>query len=95
MMRYDACCIYFHFLYCHNHSQCIMISACFLFCLIYQGYLLKKGHVRRNWQERWFVLKPSSLAYYVAEDLKEKKGEIALDENSVMEVHLLCLHFSI
>ncbi|XP_051748132.1 differentially expressed in FDCP 6 homolog isoform X2 [Ctenopharyngodon idella] len=52
---------------------------------IKKGYLLKKGHVRRNWQERWFVLKPSSLAYFVSEDLKEKKGEVLLEENCVVE----------
>lgn len=53
--------------------------------IIKKGYLVKKGHVRRNWQERWFVLKPGSLMYYVAEDLKEKKGEILLEESSVVE----------
>ncbi|XP_016091680.1 differentially expressed in FDCP 6 homolog [Sinocyclocheilus grahami] len=53
--------------------------------IIKKGYLLKKGHVRRNWQERWFVLKPSSLIYYVNEDLKEKKGEVLLEESSVVE----------
>ncbi|XP_059361291.1 differentially expressed in FDCP 6 homolog isoform X3 [Carassius carassius] len=53
--------------------------------IIKKGYLLKKGHVRRNWQERWFVLKPSSLMYYVNEDLKEKKGEVLLEEGSVVE----------
>ncbi|XP_059367229.1 differentially expressed in FDCP 6 homolog isoform X1 [Carassius carassius] len=53
--------------------------------IIKKGYLLKKGHVRRNWQERWFVLKPSSVIYYVNEDLKEKKGEILLEEGSVVE----------
>lgn len=53
--------------------------------IIKKGYLVKKGHVRRNWQERWFVLKPGSLIYYVAEDQKEKKGEILLEESSVVE----------
>ncbi|XP_043092511.1 differentially expressed in FDCP 6 homolog [Puntigrus tetrazona] len=53
--------------------------------IIKKGYLLKKGHVRRNWQERWFVLKPSSVTYYVNEDLKEKKGELLLEESSVVE----------
>ncbi|KAK7149587.1 hypothetical protein R3I94_009036 [Phoxinus phoxinus] len=52
---------------------------------IKKGYLLKKGHVRRNWQERWFVLKPCSLTYFVGEDLKEKKGEILLEDNCVVE----------
>lgn len=46
----------------------------------------KKGHVRRNWTERWFVLKPSSIEYYVSEDLKDKRGEVKLDKNCVVEV---------
>lgn len=50
-----------------------------------RGYMWKKGHVRRNWTERWFVLKPSSMAYYVSEDLKDKKGEIQLDKSCVIE----------
>ncbi|XP_054480406.1 differentially expressed in FDCP 6 homolog [Anoplopoma fimbria] len=50
-----------------------------------RGYMWKKGHVRRNWTERWFVLKPSSMAYYVSEDLREKKGEIQLDKSCVVE----------
>ncbi|XP_008299208.1 differentially expressed in FDCP 6 homolog isoform X2 [Stegastes partitus] len=50
-----------------------------------RGYMWKKGHVRRNWTERWFVLKPSSMAYYVSEDLKEKKGEIQLDKSCIIE----------
>ncbi|XP_049616711.1 differentially expressed in FDCP 6 homolog [Syngnathus scovelli] len=50
-----------------------------------RGYMWKKGHVRRNWTERWFVLKPSSMAYYVGEDLKDKRGEIHLDKTCVIE----------
>ncbi|XP_070709696.1 differentially expressed in FDCP 6 homolog [Pempheris klunzingeri] len=50
-----------------------------------RGYMWKKGHVRRNWTERWFVLKPSSVAYYVSEDLKDKRGEILLDKSCVIE----------
>lgn len=46
----------------------------------------KKGHMRRNWTERWFVLKPSYMAYYVGEDLKDKRGEIQLDKSCVVEV---------
>lgn len=46
----------------------------------------KKGHVRRNWTERWFVLKPSTMAYYVSEDVKDKRGEIQLDKSCVVEV---------
>ncbi|XP_041113210.1 differentially expressed in FDCP 6 homolog isoform X3 [Polyodon spathula] len=50
-----------------------------------KGYMWKKGLVRRNWNERWFVLKPSVIQYYVSEDLKEKKGEILLDKRCVTE----------
>ncbi|XP_029598744.1 differentially expressed in FDCP 6-like isoform X4 [Salmo trutta] len=50
-----------------------------------RGYMWKKGHVRRNWMERWFVLRPSFMAYYAREDLKDKKGEILLDQNCVVE----------
>ncbi|XP_077566231.1 differentially expressed in FDCP 6 homolog [Stigmatopora nigra] len=50
-----------------------------------RGYMWKKGHVRRNWTERWFVLKPSSMAYYVTEDLKDKRGEFPLDKTCVVE----------
>ncbi|XP_042566026.1 differentially expressed in FDCP 6 homolog [Clupea harengus] len=50
-----------------------------------KGYMQKKGHLRKNWQERWFVLKPSLMEYYVGEDLREKKGEISLDQSCVVE----------
>uniref|UniRef100_A0A8C5M102 PH domain-containing protein n=1 Tax=Leptobrachium leishanense TaxID=445787 RepID=A0A8C5M102_9ANUR len=51
-----------------------------------QGYLLKKGNLRRTWTERWFVLKPSSLCYYVNEECKEKKGSIAIDKDCGAEI---------
>ncbi|KAI5098130.1 switch-associated protein 70, partial [Silurus meridionalis] len=50
-----------------------------------QGYLLKKGHKRKNWTERWFLLRLNSISYYVSEDLTEKKGEILLDGNCCVE----------
>lgn len=50
-----------------------------------QGYMMKKGHKRKNWTERWFVLKPNIISYYVSEDLKDKKGDIMLDENCCVE----------
>ncbi|XP_045885964.1 switch-associated protein 70-like, partial [Micropterus dolomieu] len=50
-----------------------------------QGYMMKKGHKRKNWTERWFVLKPNSISYYVGEDLAELKGEILLDGNCGVE----------
>ncbi|MEE6498766.1 hypothetical protein FKM82_003223 [Ascaphus truei] len=50
-----------------------------------EGYLWKKGHKRKNWTERWFVLKTNVITYYVGEELKDKKGEIMLDENCCVE----------
>ncbi|XP_071382096.1 switch-associated protein 70b isoform X2 [Centroberyx affinis] len=50
-----------------------------------QGYMMKKGHKRKNWTERWFLLKPNSISYYVGEDLAEKKGDILLDGNCCVE----------
>ncbi|KAG5835559.1 hypothetical protein ANANG_G00245300 [Anguilla anguilla] len=51
-----------------------------------EGYLWKKGQIRRNWTERWFKLRPSTLTYYVSEDCKECKGNITLDHNCCVEV---------
>lgn len=50
-----------------------------------QGYMMKKGHKRKNWTERWFLLRPDSISYYVSEDLAEKKGDIMLDGNCCVE----------
>uniref|UniRef100_A0AAZ3PU01 Switch-associated protein 70 n=1 Tax=Oncorhynchus tshawytscha TaxID=74940 RepID=A0AAZ3PU01_ONCTS len=50
-----------------------------------QGYMMKKGHKRKNWTERWFSLKLNSISYYVSEDLAEKKGDILLDGNCCVE----------
>lgn len=50
-----------------------------------QGYMWKKGHKRKNWTERWFVLKPNAVSYYVSEDLNEKKGDIVLDGGCCVE----------
>lgn len=68
---------------CHLCSASSLIA---LLAFCFQGYMWKKGHVRRNWTERWFVLKPSTMDYYVGEDLKEKRGEMQLDKNCVVEV---------
>uniref|UniRef100_A0A673CNH9 PH domain-containing protein n=1 Tax=Sphaeramia orbicularis TaxID=375764 RepID=A0A673CNH9_9TELE len=50
-----------------------------------EGYLWKKGQLRRNWKERWFTLRPSNLAYYTGEDRKDCQGNIALDGNCCVE----------
>lgn len=35
-----------------------------------RGTLKKKGHIRRNWLERWFVLSPGGLYYYKDESVR-------------------------
>jgi len=39
-----------------------------------EGYLVKKGHRRRNWQRRFFVLKDGVLQYYENENSEKPKG---------------------
>ncbi|XP_053173527.1 differentially expressed in FDCP 6 homolog isoform X2 [Scomber japonicus] len=51
-----------------------------------EGYLWKKGQLRRNWKERWFTLRPSNLSYYTGEDRKDCQGNIPLDGNCCVEV---------
>ncbi|EAX03824.1 differentially expressed in FDCP 6 homolog (mouse), isoform CRA_d [Homo sapiens] len=51
-----------------------------------QGYLWKRGHLRRNWAERWFQLQPSCLCYFGSEECKEKRGIIPLDAHCCVEV---------
>lgn len=55
---------------------------------VLKGYMMKKGHKRKNWTERWFVLRPNSLSYYISEDLVEKRGDIVLDQFCSVEVHV-------
>lgn len=42
------------------------------------GTLSKKGEVRRNWNTRYFVLKPKYLFYFKSEDDRKLKGTIHL-----------------
>ncbi|XP_062283607.1 differentially expressed in FDCP 6 homolog isoform X1 [Scomber scombrus] len=50
-----------------------------------EGYLWKKGQLRRNWKERWFTLRPSNLSYFTGEDRKDCQGNIPLDGNCCVE----------
>uniref|UniRef100_A0A6Q2YIW5 PH domain-containing protein n=1 Tax=Esox lucius TaxID=8010 RepID=A0A6Q2YIW5_ESOLU len=51
-----------------------------------EGYLWKKGQLRRNWKERWFTLRPSILSYYTTEERKDCQGNIPLDKNCFVDV---------
>lgn len=75
---------------CWGHQRCFLnvwVNMCS--CHLLQGYMMKKGHKRKNWTERWFLLKPNRISYYASEDLTEKKGDILLDGNCCVEVRSL------
>ncbi|KAM6359779.1 pleckstrin-2 isoform 3-T3 [Alca torda] len=47
-----------------------------------EGFLVKRGHIVRNWKVRWFVLLQDKLLYYKIEGGKKEphpKGKILLD----------------
>ncbi|KAN0048111.1 hypothetical protein ACTA71_002506 [Dictyostelium dimigraforme] len=46
--------------------------------IVKQGYLTKKGAMRRNWTKRWFVLKQGYLFYFKTSKDKKPKGIIQL-----------------
>ncbi|KAF2068734.1 hypothetical protein CYY_009944 [Polysphondylium violaceum] len=51
--------------------------------IVKQGYLTKKGAMRRNWTKRWFVLKQGYLFYFKTSKDKKPKGIIQLLNVSV------------
>ena len=38
------------------------------------GFLRKKGHVRRNWLDRWFVLTSEGMYYYKNRTVSNSNG---------------------
>jgi flavodoxin len=32
--------------------------------LKFQGWMWKRGHLRKNWKKRWFILAEELLAYF-------------------------------
>ena len=32
--------------------------------ILKEGFMVKRGHVVKNWKLRWFVLRASNLSYY-------------------------------
>ena len=41
--------------------------------ILKKGFLVKRGHVRKNWNRRYFVLQLTSLKYYEHKDLIKQK----------------------
>jgi len=49
------------------------------------GYLRKKGHVRRNWLDRWFVLTTEGMYYYKNRTDPKPIGVVPLFGSTVKE----------
>ena len=41
-----------------------------------KGYLVKRGHVRKNYKRRWFILRRTVLTYY--QDLQIRKKKVTI-----------------
>ena len=44
-----------------------------VFGVMRKGYLFKKGHKRKNWKRRWFVLQRNVLMYHTSRDKLDEK----------------------
>ena len=44
-----------------------------------KGYLVKKGHVRKNYKRRWFVLQRTIMSYYESRKNMEKKVNVPVE----------------
>jgi hypothetical protein len=51
-----------------------------------QGIMSKRGHHVKNWKERWMVLTPTDLKYYVSSHERNLKGTIVFDKSQTVEV---------
>ncbi|XP_072291027.1 switch-associated protein 70b isoform X2 [Eucyclogobius newberryi] len=72
----------------HRHTLSMGLNEVYqelILDVLKQGFLFKKGHKRKNWTERWFVLRPDCVSYFTGEDQKDKKGDIVLDGNCFVE----------
>jgi len=50
--------------------------------ILSEGWIVKQGHVRKNWKGRWFVLTPISLTYAKSRSkMQTPKGQIDLCKN--------------
>ena len=50
-----------------------------------EGWMAKKGHLIRNWRNRWFVLEDSVMQYYARPGDKKSKGTVTLTADTRVE----------
>ena len=60
--------------------------------VIRKGHLKKKGHKRKNWLKRWFVLQKTTLHYYETRESSKPKVSIRVEGGYRM---LLCFYIII
>ncbi|KYR00448.1 hypothetical protein DLAC_02443 [Tieghemostelium lacteum] len=51
-----------------------------------EGYLIKKGHIRKNWNVRWFTLKRNVLTYAKSPSEPKLSGTIALTRDTEIDI---------
>ena len=56
------------------------------------GFLRKKGHVRRNWLDRWFVLTTEGVYYYKKRDVSQTGLDTPKSNNCTKE-HEFAFYF--
>ena len=65
----------------------VMLKNIFLTKLSYlAGMLLKRGYKVKHWKERWCVMTPREIKYYVTANEKDLKGVIEFDADCTVEV---------
>ncbi len=54
--------------------------------IVCEGFLTKKGHKRRNWKKRFFILRDGEISYYAKKGASEPKGVISLNSGPGISV---------
>ncbi|WAR02414.1 SWP70-like protein, partial [Mya arenaria] len=54
--------------------------------VLIKGMMWKRGFKHKSWKERWLILTPAQLRYYVSQNEKVLKGTIVFDEECTIEV---------
>ncbi|KAI9994716.1 hypothetical protein PInf_011547 [Phytophthora infestans] len=73
--------------------ECVDVNGAFddAFLDSMSGWLRKRGHVRKNWKARYFVLEKSVLRYYTDSSCAKLKGEVLLFHPQT-RVHYVDVH---
>ena len=67
---------YFSNLHLNTDFTCELIGELYelmVLGILKKGFLVKQGHVRKNWNRRYFILQLTTLTYYEDKELTKKK----------------------